>query len=226
MPDFTVLRPRSRLEVIMSEAKALRHIELNAMLDIAIAFADATKSLVADMRAKAYSPDDKRPVGPAKRPIDAAWRASSAVVHFTLHQAFETYLKFILGLEESHVPSTHPLSDLYERLSYESKVKVNTLYEQIVKPAYTGDRVMLAAKFSHTPIPDHDRPPDIRGLDTAKQWFVVMDEQMRLWERRYEAEDVRRARWTIYYLDFEPMFVILHEIGVYAIGLFHHWARE
>lgn len=210
----------------MSEAKALRHIELNAMLDIAIAFTDATKTLVADMRAKGYDPDDKRPIGPANRPIDAAWRASSAVVHFTLHQAFETYLKFILALEETDVPSTHPLGDLYERLSCESKVKISSLYEQIVKPAYTGDRVMLAAKFSDAPIPDHDRPPDIKGLDTAKQWFAVMDEQMRLWERRYEAENVRRARWTIYYLDFEPMFVILHEIAVYAIGLFHRWVQK
>ena len=209
----------------MSKAKALRHIELNAMLDIAIAFTDATRTLVADMRAKGYDPDDKRPMGPAKRPMDAAWRASSAVVHFTLHQAFETYLKFILALEDSHVPSTHPLNDLYERLSCESKVKINSLYEQIVKPAHTGDRVMLAAKFSHTAIPDHDRPPDI-NLDTARQWFAVMDERMRLSERRYEAEDVRRARWTIYYLDFEPLFVILHEIGVYAIGLFQRWAQE
>lgn len=210
----------------MSKTKDLRHIELNAMLDIAIAFTDATKTLVADMRAKGYDPYDKRLIGPAKRPLDAAWRASSAVVHFTLHQAFETYLKFILALEETDVPSTHPLGDLYERLSCESKVKISSLYEQIVKPAYTGDRIMLAAKFSHTPIPDHDRPPDIKGLDTAEQWFAVMDEQMCLSKRRYEAEDVRRARWTIYYLDFEPMFVILHEIGVYAIGLFHHWARK
>lgn len=210
----------------MSKAKDLRHIELNAMLDIAIAFTDATRTLVADMRAKGYNPDDKRPIGPAGRPMDAAWRASSAVVHFTLHQAFETYLKFILALEESHVPRTHPLGDLYQRLSCESKVKIDSLYEQIVKPAYTGDRVMLATKISQTAIPDHDRPPDIKGFHTAKQWFAVLDEQMRLKKRRYEAEAVGHGRWTIYYLDFEPLFVILHEIGVYAIGLFHRWARE
>ena len=46
---------------------------------------------------------------------------------------------------------------------------------------------------------------------------------MRLSERRYEAEDVRCDRWTIYYLDFEPLFAVLRAIGVYAIGLFHRW---
>ena len=154
----------------MSKGNALRHIELNAMLDIAIAFTDATRTLVADMRAKGYDPDDKRPIGPARRPIDAVWRASSAVVHFTLHQAFKTYLKFILALEESHVPNTHSLSDLYERLSCESKMRVNSLYEQIVKPAHTGDRVMLAHKSSPFAIPAHDLPPEIT-LDTASAYL-------------------------------------------------------
>ena len=69
----------------MSEDKALPHIELNRMLNIAVASMDATGVLVADMRAKGYNPYDKRPIAPAKRPINTKWQASSAAVHFTLH---------------------------------------------------------------------------------------------------------------------------------------------
>ena len=49
---------------------------------------------------------------------------------------------------------------------------------------------------------------------------------MRLFERRYEAEDVGRSRWTVYYLDFEPLFEMLDQIGVYAGALLERWARN
>ena len=69
----------------MSKTKALRHIELDGILDITLAFTDATRALVSDMRAKEYNPYDKWSTDPAKRPMKAAWQASCAVVHFTLY---------------------------------------------------------------------------------------------------------------------------------------------
>ena len=69
----------------MSNNEALLQIELNRILNIARAFTDATRALIADMCAKGCNPYDKRPIGPAKRPMKTAWQALTAVVHFTLH---------------------------------------------------------------------------------------------------------------------------------------------
>lgn len=89
-PILTSLSLSSKNVVLLkiSKTKVLPHIELNRMLAIGAAFTGATRALVADMRTKGYTPYDKRPIGPAKRPMKAAWQASSAVVHFTLHHTF------------------------------------------------------------------------------------------------------------------------------------------
>ena len=69
----------------LSKTNVLRHIELDRMLDITVAFTAATRALVAGARTRGYSPYDKRPIGPAKRPMKAARQASNSVVHLTLH---------------------------------------------------------------------------------------------------------------------------------------------
>ena len=86
-PRLTSLSLNSKkvLSLNMSNNEALLHIELNRILNIAQAFTDATRALIADMCAKGFNPYDKRPIGPSKRPMKTAWLASSAVVHFTLH---------------------------------------------------------------------------------------------------------------------------------------------
>ena len=77
----------------------LRQAELLAMLDSAIAITVATKILVADIRTNRYWYDNPKPIaGPGTRPVRDVWRASNAVAHFTLHQAFETHMKTILAL--------------------------------------------------------------------------------------------------------------------------------
>ena len=49
---------------------------------------------------------------------------------------------------------------------------------------------------------------------------------MRLFERRYEAEDLGRSRWTVYFLDFQPLFATLDQMAVHASALFERWARN
>lgn len=99
----------------MNRAKGQRQAELNAMLDSAIAFTEATRTLVADMRTKGYRHDDPTPIaGPGTRPMRDVWRASSAVAHFTLHQAFEAYMKYILAIEGNRAPNIHSLTDLHD----------------------------------------------------------------------------------------------------------------
>ena len=210
---------------MIAKDNTLRQAELLAMLDSAIAFTVATKTLVADIRTRGYRHDDPKPIaGPGTRPVRDVWRASNAVAHFTLHQAFEAHMKTILALEGSRVPNIHPLAKLYDRLGRESKAKLNLFYGQTIKTVHVGNRFAVAFKTTSHPIPPA-RPPETEA-NTVRQWFALMDEQMRLSERRYEADDIRRSRWTIYYLDFEPMFEMLGGIQTYATTLFNRWARN
>ncbi|MXY08160.1 MAG: hypothetical protein F4058_04415 [Rhodothermaceae bacterium] len=80
----------SKKVVLLNKSKTRIHpyIELNRMLDTTAAFTGATRALVSDMCAKGYNPYYKRSADPAKRPMKAAWEASDAVVHFTLHHSF------------------------------------------------------------------------------------------------------------------------------------------
>ena len=205
--------------------KGLRHAELNAMQNTAIAFTVATKLLADDIRARGYRHNDPTPVdGGGGRSHRGIWRASSAVAHFNLHQSFEAYIKLILAAEGSRVPPIHPLAKLYERLSCESKAKLDSLYSQIIKPAQTGRLFAVAFKTTSTPVPPA-RPSD-RTVANVQQWFKTMDDTMRLFERRYEAEDVGRSRWTVYYLDFDPLFEMLDQISVHASELLKRWARN
>ena len=205
--------------------KALRHAELNAMQNAAIGFTVATKMLADDIRTRGYRYNDPTPVdGGGGRSHREIWRASSAVVHFNLHQSFEAHIKFILALEGSRVPPIHPLAKLYKLLSCESKAKLDSLYGQIVKPAQTGRNFAVAFKtVSTSAVPN--RPAD-QTVTNVQQWFKTMDDTMRLFEGRYEAEDVGRSRWTVYYLDFEQLFKMLDQIGVHASALFERWARN
>ena len=223
------LRSTQRRKAAVAPAKTidkgLRHAELNAMQNTAIAFTVATKMLAEDIRARGYRHNDATPVdGGGGRSHREIWRASSAVAHFNLHQSFEAYIKFILAVEGSRVPPIHPLAKLYERLSSESKAKLDSLYAQIIKPAQSGRCFAVAFKTVSTPLPPA-RPSD-ETVTTVQQWFKTMDDTMRLFERRYEAEDVGRSRWTVYYLDFEPLFEMLDQIGVHASALFERWARN
>ncbi len=70
-PRLTSLNLNSNkvLSLNMSNNEALLHIELNRILNIAQAFTDATRALIADMCTKGNNPYGKRPVGPTKRSI-------------------------------------------------------------------------------------------------------------------------------------------------------------
>ena len=93
IPKLTLLSPSSKQVLLLnlSKTEVLRHNELNRMLDIAVAFAAATRALVAEMHTKGNTPYGNRPVGTAKRPINTTWQASTAVVRFTLHNTLRLW---------------------------------------------------------------------------------------------------------------------------------------
>ena len=193
------------------------------MLDSAIAFTEATRTLVADMKARGYRHDDPNPIAsPGTRPIQDVWRASSAVAHFMLQQAFEAYLKLILALQGERAPNIYPLAKLHDRLSRESKLKFDRLCRHTVKAAQTNRLIAIAFVHSHT---RPTSPPDANA-DTVGNWFTIMDEQMRLHLRRYEAEDIKQGRWTIYFVEYEPLFEMLAGIRDHATTLFKRSVRN
>ena len=196
--------------------RARRQVELNAMLDSAIAFMEATKTLVADMNMRGYRPHDPKPVaGPGTRSVGDVWRASSAVAHFNLHQALEAYMKLVIALEGSRSPSIHRLTKLYGMMSRESRMEFKRLYRNKVVPAQTDRQIGVAFIFSDVP----PKSPANTTANTVRQWFGILDDTMRLHTRRYEAEDVRCARWTVYFVDFEPVFELLYGVAGYAAEL-------
>lgn len=88
--------------------------------------------------------------------------------------------------------------------------------------AHTNRLIAIAFLHAYT---SPKRPHDANA-NTVRNWFTIMDEQMRLHLRRYEAEDIGQSRWTIYYVEFEPVFEMLGGIGVHAAARFKRWARN
>lgn len=218
-------RRKARVTPTKTIDKGLRHAELEAMQNTAIAFTVATKMLADDIRTRGYRHDDPTPVvGGGGRSSRDIWRASSAVAHFNLHQAFEAYIKLMLALEGTRVPPIHPLAKLYEFLSPESKGKLDSLYTQVIQPAQTGRQFAVAFKTVSTPTPPARLSDET--VQDVQQWFKTIDNTMRLFERRYEAEDVGRSRWTVYFLDFQPLFEMLDQMAVHASTLFERWAQN
>ncbi|MCY3883983.1 MAG: HEPN domain-containing protein [Gammaproteobacteria bacterium] len=183
--------------------------ELNMMLSIALAFRYSTESLEKEILSMDIAPEDHTPIsGPNTRTKHEVWVAYKAVSHFTLHQAFESFVKYVLAVEGVAVPKIHTLAKLYDRLSNESKHKFQNIHDDTLLVPQKAIAFMYSNVKPPTPKPAH--------ISTVRQQFEFMDQRMRLHLRRYQADDIRKKQFTTYYTDLGPYFAMLDGISKYA----------
>ena len=193
--------------------------ELNMMLSIALAFRYSTETLEKEVAAMDIAPSDlTRMGGPQSRTKHEVWVAYKAVSHFTLHQAFESFVKYILAVEGGPVPDIHILAKLYDRMSDLSKDRFQRIHEDTVVPVA---QEVVSFVYSSTQ-PDTPKPAQV---GTVRQQFDFMDKRMRLHQRRYQSDDVGKTQFTTYYLDMTPYFAMLDGISEYAHTLKVSWMR-
>ena len=129
--------------------------ELNMMLSIALAFRYSTETLEKEVAGMDVAPRDlTRMGGPQSRTKHEVWVAYKAVSHFTLHQAFESFVKYILAVEGGPVPDIHLLAKLYDRMSDVSKDRFQRIYEDTVVPV-----AQEAVSFVYSPTQPDTRNP-------------------------------------------------------------------
>ena len=197
--------------------------ELRRMLDLAMAFAQATKSVEQHITDEGYRHDDGSRLAPSTRTKREVWMALKSVSHFNLHQALELILKFILRLEETKYDNRHPLVSLHDQLSSESREELQRAYEEHLLSKTPGERLHgIAFYYGNNP----PAPPPLRMVDTLRQGFEDLDEDLRLYTRRYAYENVGRGEITVYIFDLDPWINFFDDASKYAHRLFRAKAER
>ena len=192
--------------------------ELNAMLNIAMAFRHSTEALEKDIQRMGLKNGDMRPIDgrEGSRRAHELWVAYKSVAHFNLHQAYETFIKFILVLEGTKPPHIHALAKLYDLLSDPSKKALETKFDEEVKPAVHE----AVAYYVQKPGGKPPRKPDDVEVTDVRGHLAFSDREMAGYRRRYDWEDIGKERFTIYVLDMTPYFAVLDRLSAYAHQLF------
>ena len=191
--------------------------ELRGMLNVALAFSSAAELVEQHIADAGFRHDDgTRLATTTSRTKREVWMALKAASHFNLHQSFELFLKFILRLEGIDHGNRHPLGELYDLLSSASREHVDDAYERAMASLGEGQPTGVLFYYGKEP---PSRPPN-REVTTAKQGFEHFDDFMRLHQRRYEYENIRRGEWTVYMIDLSPWLNMLNDMSRYAHRLF------
>ena len=191
--------------------------ELRSMLDVALAFQTSAELVEQHIEDAGYRHDDGTRLAPTtSRTRREMWMALKAVSHFNLHQSFEVFLKFILRLEGTNHGHGHPLGKLYDLLSPASRQQVDRAYERALASMEDGQQTGVA--FYHGKVPPAGPPNE--EVTTAQQGFKSFDDTLRLHQRRYVYENVRRGKWTVHMIDMRPWFNMLSDLSRYAHELF------
>ena len=133
------------------------------------------------------------------------WFSLKAMSHFNLGISLELLLKFLLACEKRSVSHDHLLARLYGGLPPDTKLRIqhtyNTLEHELVLRAFAfGEREEAPA------------PPRNRKLNTVQQIFKYFDEDVRLWGKRYEWEQMNTDRWRHYLSDIRPFTHLIDRV--------------
>jgi len=145
-----------------------------------------------------------------------SWAAAKAVAHFNLHQAIESIFKLMLALERTKIPPHHNLSELFGKLSPQTKSDFNAIYDSVVKPQ--------AESFGTFVYRRGEAPPDPRSLPAVKApqsvtlrgFLGFLDNVLNTSTRRYQAESVGRGEPLYYLHDTGPYVQMLERMDQYA----------
>lgn len=138
------------------------------------------------------------------------WTSLKTVSHFNLGVALELLLKLILMMGRVSCNKTHKIADLYQKLPEYMQERINLYYTKCMKECMKDapDSLMLIA-FMDTPNVTPPPHPCRQKIDSLKGFLIYLDEDLKIWERRYSWEYIDRQEWCHYINDVEPIRVFI-----------------
>ena len=134
------------------------------------------------------------------------WVSMKAVSHFNLGTALELLLKLLLHINNIPIKKCEPserhrLTKLYDAMLDHPllhKQLASTFLEVCRSPSSKRDNFMFKSKESDTeaPLP----PPPTRNKTSLRDFFEYLDDDVMIWQKRYQWEHVKDGRWR-HYLD-------------------------
>ena len=151
---------------------------------------------------------DLSPVGGSTGwPSHSVWESLKTASHFNLAIALELWLKCLLhlhGIKPLQGRDGHRLARLYEQFdgrTSSAATKLEKLFGETV-----ADRPCTLVAFLSTDTPDLPEGPAKRELRTLRDVFAYMDEDAKLWRKRYSWESAADRQWRHYIDDLGAFF--------------------
>ena len=178
------------------------------MLNLAASFANTAGLVEKEIVNLGFSHHD----GDTRR----GWMAYKAVSHFNFHQSFEILIKLILRLEKTKYGSEHRLRKLYEELSKPSKKRLHRAYRKVMDSTPPNKETGIGYAYGNEPPP----PPPLENVTDIEQGLCHFDSVLRLYERRYEYENIDHGEITFYLFDLNPWIdIMISDVSRYAHDL-------
>lgn len=134
------------------------------------------------------------------------WLSLKSVSHFNLGISLELMLKFLLAWEKSPVSQDHRLARLYNGLSPRTRTRVERAYGTLA----LDDLALQAFALGHGP--QAPPSPKTRRLHTVHDFFKYFDDDVRLWGKRYEWEQMNTTQWRHYLSDIRPFTQLVEHV--------------
>ena len=161
---------------------------------------------------------DLSPVGGSTGwPSHSVWESLKTASHFNLAISLELRLKCFLhlhGVTPLNGPDGHCFARLYGQLGESERPTVARL-EASFREAVNDFPFRLVA-FLSTDDPAVPAGPDGRELATLADLFAYMDEDLKLWRKRYAWERSADSEWQHYLDDLSAVFAFLDRTEVLA----------
>lgn len=176
------------------------------------AFAQAAWLIEREIKQLDVKPADRTRVGGTGWPAHEVWESLKTASHFNLGIALELRMKCLLAIKLNHVPPRHhQLSNLYEQLPDNVRIKLNSLFKQV-----QGEEKITLEAFVNTATPATPEGPPNRDLKNLKDFCIYFDEDMKLPMKRYTWEMLSKENWRHYLSNMDWMLRFLDLSGKLA----------
>ena len=134
------------------------------------------------------------------------WLSLKSVSHFNLGISLELMLKFLFAHEKRPVSQDHRLARLYNGLSPRTRTRIQRAYGTLALNDFALQAFALGHGLQAPP------SPKTRKLDTVLQFFKYFDDDVRLWDKRYEWEKMNTTQWRHYLSDVRPFTQLVEHV--------------
>ena len=142
------------------------------------------------------------------------WVSMKSVSHFNLGIALELLLKQILILNNVDFDKTHRLVKLYELITTEFQIRLESTYQECRNTVPEGYELIA---FVNTASPDPVTVPPLenRDISTLRGFFEYFDEDVILSEKRYSWELINKGKWRHYLSNLSVFIKFIDEVMVH-----------